>query len=515
MKKIINYTVLALTFLLITLSAYAQEGKEVIKQSRDLPAFNNIVVGGAFEIFLTQGEPQSVEVETNARFMENVSTEVDGNTLYISSKGIKNISELNIYLTIPVVETIEISGAAELHGENAIKADNLDILSSGASEVRLTLEANNLVTSLSGASEVKLTGKAATHTGEVSGAASLYARDLETKKTTMTVSGAGSAYVWATDEIAGDVSGAGNLDYSGNPENKLMRANEATVYSGDEDSVRVRVAGIDIEVKEGPDTVRIKAGNRVLIIDDNGEVRYERSKRHKFNGHWAGFDIGLNGYVNGDYNMNFPKEYEYLDLRMEKSIAIGINFFEQNIRLSKNQKWGMLTGLGLGFNDYRFLKPTQLSMDSSTLEGYLYDGVSIRKSKLSLMYLTLPLILEFQTNPWCKKNSFHFGAGMVMGTRLMSHTKVYFNEYNKDYTLNQYDPETGKYQAVYMATSPNTAKVKHYGDWYLNPFKFDATVRVGWGVLNLFATFSVNSLFREGKGPELYPWSAGISLVNF
>jgi hypothetical protein len=515
MKKIINYTVLALAFLLMSLSAYAQEGKEVIKQLRDLPAFNNIVVGGAFEIFLTQGEPQSVEVETNARFMENVSTEVDGNTLYISSKGIKNISELNIYLTIPVVEAIEISGAAELHGENAIKADKLDILSSGASEVRLTLEANQLVTSLSGASEVKLTGKAATHTGEVSGAASLYARDLETEKTTMTVSGAGSAYVWATEEIAGDVSGAGDLDYSGNPENKLMRANEATVYSGDEDSVRVRVAGIDIEVKEGPDTVRIKAGNRVLIIDDNGEVRYERSKRHKFNGHWAGFDIGLNGYVNGDYNMNFPKEYEYLDLRMEKSIAIGINFFEQNIRLSKNQKWGMLTGLGLGFNDYRFLKPTQLSMDSSTLEGYLYDGVSIRKSKLSVMYLTLPLIFEFQTNPWCKKNSFHFGAGMVMGTRLMSHTKVYFNEYNKDYTLNQYDPETGKYQAVYMATSPNTAKVKHYGDWYLNPFKFDATVRVGWGVLNLFATFSVNSLFREGKGPELYPWSAGISLVNF
>jgi hypothetical protein len=272
---------------------------------------------------------------------------------------------------------------------------------------------------------------------------------------------------------------------------------------------------MDIEVKEGPDTVRIRAGNRMVIVDEDGVVEYKKCKHPKFNGHWAGFDIGLNGYVNSDYNMNFPKEYEYLDLRMEKSIAVGINFFEQNIRLAKNQKWGMLTGLGLGFNNYRFLKPTRMSMDSSTLQGYLHEGISIRKSKLTVMYLTLPLILEFQTNPYCNKRSFHFGAGMVMNTRLLSHTKIYYNEYNKEHTLVQFDPDKQQYVPVFTSISPNGPKVKNYGDWYLRPFKFDATVRVGWGIINLFATFSVNSLFREGKGPELYPWSAGISLVNF
>jgi hypothetical protein len=272
---------------------------------------------------------------------------------------------------------------------------------------------------------------------------------------------------------------------------------------------------MDIEVKEGPDTVRIRAGNRMIIVDEDGEVEYKRCKKYKFNGHWAGFDIGLNGYVNSDYNMNFPKEYEYMDLRMEKSIYIGLNFFEQNIRLAKNQKWGMLTGLGLGFNNYRFLKPTRLSMDSSSLQGYLYEDISIRKSKLTIMYLTLPLLFEFQTNPYCNKKSFHFGAGMVMNTRLLSHTKVYYNEYNKDYTLVQYDPDKGEYIPAFTSVSPNGPKIKDYGDWFLRPFKFDATVRVGWGIINLFATFSVNSLFREEKGPELYPWSAGISLVNF
>lgn len=503
---------------MIALNGSAQGSKEVIKQERDLPAFTGISVGGAFEVYLTQGEPQEVVVETQANYSENIVTDVDGSVLNISSKGLKNVKELNIYITAPKLKMLDVSGAAEVRGQNLIVAEHLQLSGSGASEVSLEIQCTTLETSVSGASEMKLTGRAKQHTGDVSGAASLYARDLHTEKSTMTVSGAASAMVNATEEISGDVSGAGDLKYTGNPVNNLLHSRSAEVYAGDSDSVRIKVIGMDIQVDERSDTVTIRAGNRLVIINEDGDVKYKKSKKHKFNGHWAGFDIGLNGYVNGDYNMNFRDEeenYEYLDLRMEKSIAIGLNFFEQNIRLSKNQKWGMLTGLGLGFNNYRFLKPTRLSMDSSSLQGYLHEDISIRKSKLSVMYLTVPLLFEFQTNPWCNKSSFHFGAGMVMGTRLLSHTKIYYNELNKDHTLTRWDPETQQYVAAFTATSPNGPKTKNYDDWFLNPFKFDATVRVGWGVVNLFATFSVNTLFRQDKGPELYPWSAGISLVNF
>jgi hypothetical protein len=515
MKRTISLVALTIIMTMLALNVTAQDKKEVIKEKRTLPAFTGISVGGAFEVYLTQGEPQEVIVETHANFMENVMTQVNGSTLDISSKGLKNIHELNVYITVPEVKSVEASGAAEVKGRSTVRADELDLSASGASELSMEIQVTQLKTNTSGAAEMKLAGTAENHSGDVSGAGSLNARELNTEKSYLTVSGAASAYVHASEEIAGDVSGAGELKYSGNPQNNLTHTNNAEVYASEYDSVRVRMGRMDIEVKENPDTVRIRAGNRIIIIDEEGDVKYQRNKKHKFNGHWAGFDIGLNGYVNSDYNMNFPKEYEYLDLRMEKSIAIGINFFEQNIRLAKNQKWGMLTGLGLGFNDYRFLKPTRLSMDSSSLQGYLHEGISIRKSKLSIMYLTLPLLFEFQTDPWCRKTSFHFGAGMIMSTRLMSHTKIYYNEYNKEHTLVQWDPETNAYQPAFTSVSPNGPKVKDYGDWFLRPFKFDATVRVGWGIINLFATMSVNSLFRDDKGPELYPWSAGISLVNF
>jgi hypothetical protein len=455
-------------------------------------------------------------VETNADQINNITTQVKGSTLEIGSIGLKDTEELNIFITVPEVSSIEANGAAEVESIGTISAENLIISASGASEVSMTLDVVSLETSVSGAADLTLDGTAINHLCNVSGAANLSARDLQTEKCDITVSGAASAQVYVKDEIKGDVSGAGHLDYTGNPENRLMLVNDASVNTGnDMEEVEVNIGGLNIEVNEGEDTIRVKAGNHIIIVDDEGDVKYEKCKKYKFNGHWAGFDLGFAGYVNGNFNTDFGKEFEYLDLRQEKSSAVGINFFEQNIRLSKNQKWGMVTGLGLTFNDYKFSRPTYLSMDSSALEGYIYDNISIRKSKLSIMYMSLPVLFEFQTNPWCKKNSFHINAGMIVSARLLSHTKVYYNEFNKEYTLTQYNPETESYEDVYTSVSPDYAKVKNYDDWFLQPFKFDATVRVGWGFLNLFATVSVNELFREGKGPELYPWSAGISLINF
>jgi len=277
----------------------------------------------------------------------------------------------------------------------------------------------------------------------------------------------------------------------------------------------VRGGGIRVEVYEGDDSVRVIVGDRELRVDEDGNVRFSRHKFPKFNGHWAGFEMGFNGYLNTDGNQSFPKEYEYLDLRMTKSVAVNVNFFEQNIALSKNQKWGMVTGLGLEWHNYRFSKDTRLNGDSSNLIGYIDKGISIRKSKLTTLYLNVPVLFEFQTNSRHKKDSFHFGAGMVVGARLSSHTKKYYDERNKQFEITRYNPATDMYETAYTATSPDYSKAKDFDDFYLQPFKFDATVRIGWGFVNLFATYSVNQMFKQDKGPEVYPWTIGITFVNF
>ena len=175
----------------------------------------------------------------------------------------------------------------------------------------------------------------------------------------------------------------------------------------------------------------------------------------------------------------------------------------------------MVTGLGLEWHNYRFSKNTRLNGDSSNLIGYLDKGISIRKSKLTTLYLNVPVLFEFQTNSRHKKNSFHVGAGMVVGARLSSHTKKYYDERNKEFEITRYNLATEQYETEYTAISPDYSKAKDFDDFHLQPFKFDATVRIGWGFINLFATYSINQMFKDGKGPELYPWTIGITFVNF
>jgi hypothetical protein len=390
----------------------------------------------------------------------------------------------------------------------------LTVLISGAASVDLNIDVETLRTEASGAADLDLDGTATHHSTIVSGAASVNAKNLVTETTDADVSGAGEARVNAAD-VTGNTSGAGEI-YTEKGDN-TAKINEQDIVRVDDDgdTTFVHVPGTGIEITEGDDTVKVKVGNRVIIVDEDGNVISKRFKNPKFNGHWAGVDIGLNGYVNNDFNMNFPKEYEYMDLRMEKSVAVNLNFFEQNIPFSKNQKWGMVTGLGLTFNDYKFMRPTRLSMDSSVLIGYLDDDINIRKSKLSAMYLTLPVLFEFQTAPIYHKNGFHINVGMLVSARLSSHTKKYYDELNTEFNVTQYNSETGQYEIVYTAMSPNDPKEHHYGDWFLQPFKFEATARIGWNFLNFWANYSLNTMFREGKGPELYPWSAGITLVCF
>jgi hypothetical protein len=201
---------------------------------------------------------------------------------------------------------------------------------------------------------------------------------------------------------------------------------------------------------------------------------------------------------------------------MEKSIVVNANVYEQNIALAKNQKWGMVTGLGFSWNNYRFTRRTRLEPDSAALVGFLDEGVNIRKSKLTTLYLNVPLLFEFQTNSKQSKNSFHLAMGMIAGARLSSHTKKYYDELNKPFDVTLYVIEEDKegYIAKYGSTSPGNPKSKRFDDFHLQPFKFDATVRIGWGIINLFGTYSLNQMFKKDKGPELYPWSVGITFVN-
>ncbi len=323
------------------------------------------------------------------------------------------------------------------------------------------------------------------------------------------------------------MSGASEVKYVSTPETvvikkghgekKVIVHTDTTLISShyaSSDTTKVNLGSLHVEVVDG-DTTLVTVGSHTMIVTDNGDVKWERCKRRKFNGHWGGVELGINGYVTPDFNTNWDPEYDYLNLRYEKSIAVNLNIYEQNIPLNKNKTIGLITGIGFSWNNYRFSNDTYLTPDSAYLKGFYMEDVSVKKTKLTAMYLTVPLIFEMQTNQPRNIHRFHFAVGVVAKMRISTHTKIYFNEADKVYYLR--DPKTEELlPTAYRTPNANERNiVKNFNSFYLQPFKFDATVRFGYGIINLFATYSLNTMFQSGRGPELYPVTAGIPLVGW
>jgi len=453
---------------------------------------------------------------------------------------VNNATRMDVYVTAVKLTKLDASGASKVIGDNPIKSDVFGLYISGAAKVNMNLEtgifnnetsgaANSTITliaqtantEVSGAGNLALKGTAEKHKTEVSGAGNLKAMELVTDYTDAEVSGAGNAKVMARKQLKADLSGAGNLTYfdkndvkkiaqhgqyqitfdgMDNVKNVIIEGddkdkdadkdehnNKSWDISDDHDTVKVILNDKRVVIVTD-DTVKVNLGQRDYVITDNGVKIEKHDKTPKFNGHWAGFGLSINGLLDQNHMIDYPEGAPYLDINYNKSTGVSINFFEQNVNLY-NQNLGLVTGLGITWNNYRFANNVILTDTAGHLDGYFSEvpGYSYQKSKLMLASLRIPLMLEYQTNGKMKSSSFHAGAGAVGCVRMWSHTK---NEIND-------------------------AKTKNKGDFYVNPFIIQGMATIGWGIINLYGTYSFTEMFRTGKGPTAYPWEVGITLIGF
>ncbi len=276
------------------------------------------------------------------------------------------------------------------------------------------------------------------------------------------------------------------------------------------DSTQWVMKGVRME-KHGEDSMVIYVNKRKMNPVNFGNWPF--GKKKKYNGHWAGLDLGFNGYVTPDFNMNFSPKNDYLNMNTARSLVVNLNFFEFNANLYKNHI-GFTTGLGFQFSNYFFTNNYVMLKDSSMLVAYKVqdkDGnyVNLLRNKLFVSYLNLPLLFEYQTNARRNISSFHFTLGVIAGVRIGSYTKQVYK--NTDQTYYLADSKGNRVASYYV----NDKVVRSRGAYHLSPFKLDATLRVGWSHLNLWATYSLTQMFQKNQGPEIYPWNVGITLLSW
>ncbi len=167
-------------------------------EQRSLPAFKAIETTGAYQMEVVCQKAASFEIETDDNILPLIKTEVrDGVLRVTNEERINPSSGIQLRISLPELVSIASRGVGDINVQDA-NADDLKIDSTGAATI-------------------KATGKAKTATISSTGAGDIDASRLQAEKARVTVSGAASVTVYATDHLDVSVSGAGSVDYLGNP----------------------------------------------------------------------------------------------------------------------------------------------------------------------------------------------------------------------------------------------------------------------------------------------------------
>lgn len=256
------------------------------------------------------------------------------------------------------------------------------------------------------------------------------------------------------------------------------------------------------EMEEEIDTMKMKFGKtQVLVISKTGEddedvdidvitdeeFEEEPRRKRKSEAHWAGLDFGFMLLMDENRESTFA-DNPYWKNDAARSQVWNLNILEHKFNFGTPYV-GLTTGLGFSWKSVAFKNDYLIQTTADSTFAIADTVLQYSKNKLKASYLTVPLMLEFNTSA-DEDRSFYLAAGVVGGVRLTSKTK----------RQGEFDGKEFK------------EKVK--GQYNLNPFKLDAAVRMGYGSWGVFANYSLLPLFEQGTTVDVYPLTFGLSL-NF
>lgn len=192
----------------------------LVSESRNVSDFDQIALSGSGEVIITQGEGESLSVETDDNIMPYIKAEVRDNTLYLGFDRQVNLvspTRLSFNVRVRDLEAVSVSGSGEVTVDS-LESDSLDIDVSGSGEVLIdALTTEQVEVDIGGSGEVEIAGETIKQDVSIGGSGKYKAGDLYSEIATISIGGSGEATVWVSESLEADIGGSGDIAYYGQP----------------------------------------------------------------------------------------------------------------------------------------------------------------------------------------------------------------------------------------------------------------------------------------------------------
>ncbi|MEY4511585.1 MAG: hypothetical protein RLZZ450_3707 [Pseudomonadota bacterium] len=187
-----------------------------VDESRSVSGFVRVSSSSALDVEVKQDAAFSVTVSIDANLLAQVTTELQGDTLVITTKGSfeTKLAGPQIRVTLPHLVAANSQGAGDL-SVATVETEELSLGTSGSGDVQFEGSAPKLVIHTSGSGDASLQGAAPDLAIRTSGSGDVDATKLTATTASVSSSGSGDVAVTATGTVSTNLSGSGDVDIHG------------------------------------------------------------------------------------------------------------------------------------------------------------------------------------------------------------------------------------------------------------------------------------------------------------
>ena len=211
-----------LALIILTILATSNSFGQSVREPRNVKGFSQVNFGGSGDLFISFGPGYEVILEGEKKYIDNITTVVEGQKLIIRRRNRVKVSneKITVYITMPKIDGLGLSGSGKAEITDAINGEDLDLGISGSGKVILAdLDLVNLDCGISGSGSVSLTGRGKINNAQVaiSGSGSYRGDGIPAETMEVAISGSGNCYCNVEESLEAAISGSGSVIFSGSP----------------------------------------------------------------------------------------------------------------------------------------------------------------------------------------------------------------------------------------------------------------------------------------------------------
>lgn len=199
------------------------EAGESITEERKLSGITQVKISGVVNLFLSQGDEESIRIEGDENVISLMEINEDGEILEIGYNDEEDLKSFfndftpDIYLQVSDLSRLSFEGVGNIQTENSFKVKELVIIGDGIGKIDLEIEAEVIDATFNMMGNIVLRGTVDSISLTNEGVGKIDGSNLIAQNMILNSSGIGKIDVYCENELFITVNGIGSVGYSGNP----------------------------------------------------------------------------------------------------------------------------------------------------------------------------------------------------------------------------------------------------------------------------------------------------------